>query len=97
MAVTHSRVYIFGDQTYDICDLIVLLSSDRGNSLLAAFLENCALTIKEEVRKLSSRQQRQCPRFSKLVDLVPSWRSSTLNPALSQALTTAVQLGAIIQ
>lgn len=96
MPNSHARVYVFGDQTYDVGDLVARLSNDRGNVLLADFLEKSVATIKGEIRNLHHWQQNRCPRFTKLAELVPHWRSSTLNPALSQALTTTVQLGSII-
>lgn len=92
----HTKVFVFGDQTYDVGDLIAKLSNDRGNVLLADFLEKSISTIKGEIRRLRPWQQAGCPRFTKLAELVPYWRSSTLNPALSQALTTTVQLGSTL-
>lgn len=91
-----TNVYVFGDQTFDIADLIssVLRQDD---ALLQSFLAQSLTILKREVQRLAPEHRAQCPRFSKLFDLVPLWRAGTLNPALAQALTCITHLGVFIQ
>jgi hypothetical protein len=42
-------------------------------------------------------QQKECPRFAKVLDLVPLWRSNTLNPALGQALTCITHITTVLR
>ncbi|GAB7325180.1 hypothetical protein MBLNU13_g09258t1 [Cladosporium sp. NU13] len=81
------RVYVFGDQTFDIADLLSGVIRNADDAIVADFLEQACQTLKDEILKLLPEQQDECPRFARVLDLVPLWRSSTLNPALGQALT----------
>jgi hypothetical protein len=91
------HVYVFGDQTFDIADLISGVLRSYDDVILQSFLHQSFLTLKKEVQRLALEQQAHCPRFSKLLDLVPLWRAGTLNPALAQALTCITHLGVFIR
>lgn len=90
------RIYAFGDQTYDIEGILSDLVHARNDPLLSDFLERSSGLLKREVASLNHAQVTDCPRFSKIVDLLPYWRAGTLNPALSQALTSICQLGTFL-
>jgi hypothetical protein len=81
------RVYVFGDQTFDIADSLSNVIRNADDALVPDFLEQAGQTLKDEILKLAPDQQEKCPRFAKVLDLVPLWRSCTLNPPLGQALT----------
>ena len=91
------RVYVFGDQTYDISDLLFQLLHTHNDPILSDFFERSCQALKREVVKLGRDKRVDCPRFSKLGYLIPLWRASTLNPALSQALSCICQIGAFLQ
>ena len=91
------RVYVFGDQTYDIADLLSSVLRTREDATLQDFLERSSRALKLEIARLESKQQAGCPRFAKLLDLVPLWRARTLNPAVSQALTCITQLAVFLR
>ena len=92
-----THVYVFGDQTFVITDLISGVLRTYDDALLQSFLHQSFLTLKREVQRLGLEQRTQCPRFSKLLDLVPLWGAGTLNPALAQALTCITHLGVFIR
>ena len=91
------RVYVFGDQTYDIGGLLSKLLHIYGDHILSEFLERSCQALRDEVAKLRLSQRVLCPRFSKLKHLLPLWRANTLNPALSQALFCICQIGTFIK
>jgi hypothetical protein len=91
------RVYIFGDQTFDIADALSSLILKGDDGLVQVFLEQACIKLKEEIFQLPSDQQTACPRFAKLLDLVPLWRAATLNPALSQALTCITHIATFLR
>ncbi|TKX25774.1 polyketide synthase [Elsinoe australis] len=92
-----TRVYVFGDQTFDIADLLTKLVHTYDDPVLSDFFERATSALKREVARLGRDQQQECPPFASLIDLVPRWRSSTLNPALCQALTCICQLAAFMR
>ncbi|KAF4548432.1 Polyketide synthase CTB1-like protein [Elsinoe fawcettii] len=92
-----TRVYVFGDQTFDIADLLTKLLHTYDDPILSDFIERSTSALKREVARLGRDQQQECPPFATLVDLLPKWRTSTLNPALCQALTCICQLAAFIR
>lgn len=91
------RVYVFGDQTYDIGDLLTNLLHTHDDPVLSNFFERSYQTLKREVLRLGREKRADCPRFSSLASLLPLWRVGTLNPALSQALSCICQIGAFLQ
>lgn len=91
------RVYVFGDQTFDVADLLSSVLRTHEDALVQDFVEHSCLTLKREVGQLLPEQQAECPRFAKLLDLVPYWRAGTLNPAFAQALTCITHLGVFLR
>ena len=94
---TSMRVFVFGDQTYDIGDLLTSLLHTHDDPVLSCFLERSYQTLKQEVVRLGRERQADCPRFAKLASLLPLWRSGTLNPALGQAVSCICQIGAFLR
>ncbi|KAF2211538.1 hypothetical protein CERZMDRAFT_42949 [Cercospora zeae-maydis SCOH1-5] len=91
------RVWAFGDQTYDCSEALSQLLRVRDDAIVVDFLERSCAVLKSELAGLSSEQQQENPRVATLAELMPAYRSGTLNPALSQALTCITQLGLFIQ
>ncbi|PNS21559.1 beta-ketoacyl-acyl-carrier-protein synthase II [Sphaceloma murrayae] len=92
-----TRVYVFGDQTFDIADLLTKLLHTYDDPVLTDFIERSTAALKREVARLGRDKQQDCPPFATLVDLIPRWRTSTLNPALCQALTCICQIAAFMR
>jgi hypothetical protein len=91
------RVYVFGDQTFDIVDSLSSVIRNADDVLVPEFLEQACHVLKDEILKLVPDQQKECPRFAKVLDLVPLWRSNTLNPALGQALTCITHITTVLR
>ncbi|GKT47439.1 non-reducing polyketide synthase pks27 [Colletotrichum spaethianum] len=89
--------YVFGDQTHDIADTLCSLVKTHQDPLVIDFIERSCGVLKHEVARLSPEQQKQCPRFATLADLISLYRSGKLNPCLVQALTCITQLGLFIR
>ncbi|KAF2795492.1 ketoacyl-synt-domain-containing protein [Melanomma pulvis-pyrius CBS 109.77] len=90
------QVFVFGDQTYDVCDLLSNLMHAHDDVVLSAFLEASCQTLKQEVARLRSEQRIACPRFSKLAELLSLWQEGDLNPCLSQALSCICHIGTFL-
>lgn len=97
MSHSSMRVYVFGDQTFDIADQLSTVIRSHEDALVQDFVERSCRVLKQEIGRLESQQAEACPRFSKLLDLVPHVRAGTLNPALAQALTCITHLGTFIK
>ena len=91
------RVYVFGDQTFDISKLLSNLLHAYEDPLLFSFFERSTLALKRQIAELPHYRRDLCPRFSRLANLLPLWRKGLLNPALGQSLTCICQLGYFIR
>lgn len=91
------RSYVFGDQTYDVADILQSLCQTHGDPLVVDFLRRSCSLLKHELARLPAHHQLRCPRFASLADLLLPYRAESLNPALVQALTCTAQLGLFIR
>ncbi|KAL9105864.1 MAG: hypothetical protein Q9227_009027 [Pyrenula ochraceoflavens] len=91
-----TRVYIFGDQTFDTSEsLSELLQTE--DPILAAFFERSCFALRRHIAEIDPSYQSEFPRFSTIADLNTSNQKDLLNPALAQFLTCACQLGLFIR
>ena len=80
-----SRVYIFGDQTFNYeHSLSQLLRSD--NVLLTLFFKKCYSAIQTELGRLPLHNRDATPKFSSIADLLTRKRGACISPALEQVL-----------
>lgn len=91
------QVYVFGDQIFNVADLLQSLIQENEDTVVSDFIGRASNTLKYEVAQLSPEQQAACPRFGRLADLVPHYKNGTLNPALVQALVCTAHLGSFVR
>ncbi|KAK3713685.1 Non-reducing polyketide synthase ctb1 [Vermiconidia calcicola] len=91
------RMFVFGDQTYNVADALQRLVRERNDPLVTDFLERSSGTLKHEISRLSPGQQDQCPRFASVAELLPYYCAGSLNPALVQALTCIAHFAAFLR
>lgn len=95
----HFKLYVFGDQTFDIQSSLHDLLQKRGNLFLQDLFRQAYHAIRVEVYKLPSQVRDGLPRFSCLEDLtLLYWEGTTERCiALDMALTTLYHLGVFIR
>jgi len=80
-----TRVYVFGDQTFNYEQTLAqLLRSD--NVLLTSFFRQCYSALSTELGRLPLDAQDETPKFSSVADLLTRKRDGSISPALEQAL-----------
>lgn len=80
-----SRVYVFGDQTFDYeHSLAQLLRSD--NAILIWFFNKCHSAIQTELGRLPLHARDPTPKFSSVADLLGRKRDGRISAALEQVL-----------
>lgn len=89
-----SKIYVFGDQTYNYeQSLAQLLCSD--NVHLVWFFRDCYDAIRTELGR-SPAHGDETPKFSSISDLLTRKRDELLTPALDQLLSLIHNLAAFI-
>ncbi|KAL6716883.1 hypothetical protein ACLMJK_004795 [Lecanora helva] len=91
------QVFLFGDLTKPFEEDLRQLLHVRGNGALSSFLDQVGFALREEIGKLSSRQQELFPRFTTLVDLLSSLKTLKGIPALRFSLVCLYQIGQFIR
>ncbi|KAI1506778.1 ketoacyl-synt-domain-containing protein, partial [Biscogniauxia marginata] len=90
------KLYLFGDQTYDIRPGLKDLMRHRHNPILEDFLVKAYDAIRVEIYKLPAETRDDLPRFTCLDDLVLWKQDGKRCIALDMAVTCLYQLGAFI-
>jgi asperthecin polyketide synthase len=100
---TRPRLVFFGNEfpTDDLKDLFRRLlrhSRDRRFRVLAAFLEESTVVLKDEVSKLPRPLKDLVPHFANVLTLVEhgDFRQGPLGAAIESALLTVLELGMLI-
>lgn len=96
MAVQQQRLYLFGDQTYDVRHHLKGLLRYRSNPILEEFLVKAYDAIRREIFTLPSQVRDDLPRFTCLDDLVLWKQHGKRCVPLDMAVTCIYQLGAFI-
>lgn len=92
-----ANIFLFGDQTADQTSLLQKLVLRHKNPLLAAFLEQTSVALRQEVSRLPQVQRQQIPSFLRVSTLFDLYTQQSLrNPILDSALTVIAQLGHFI-
>lgn len=80
-----SRVYVFGDQTFNYeHSLAQLLRSD--NFHLTSFFRKCYSALQTELGRLPPYARDTTPKFTSITDLLTRKRDACISPALKQVL-----------
>lgn len=93
----HMKLYLFGDQTYDIQPDLKDLLRYRHNPVLEDFLVKVYDTIRNDIYKLPNEIREELPRFTCLDDLVLWKQGGKRCIPLDMAVTCMYQLGAFIR
>ena len=92
-----TRVFVFGDQTYDFVPRLRELLCSRDNPLLTAFLEQSHYVIRAEMNQTLPPAERKSARTSNLPHLLHKYCDGLLNPAFQTALACVCQLGCFFE
>lgn len=91
------KLYLFGDQTYDIESGLKGLLRHRHNPILEDFLVKAYDAIRKEIYKLPTQIRDDLPRFTCLDDVLLWKHDGKRCIALDMAVTCMYQLGAFIR
>ncbi|GKU19079.1 unnamed protein product [Fusarium langsethiae] len=94
--VPHLKLYLFGDQTFEIQPHLKTLFQKRDNLFLQDFLSKAYNAIRVELFKVPYSIRRDLPRFTCLEDLLLWDQSGQRCIALDMAMTTLYQLATFI-
>ena len=97
MAKQQQKLYLFGDQTYDVRNHLKDLLGYRTNPILEKFLVKAYHAIRMEVFTLSPQVRDGLPQFTCLEDLVLWKQDGKRCVPLDMAVTCMFQLGAFIR
>ncbi|GIC88991.1 type I polyketide synthase [Aspergillus udagawae] len=92
----HHRIYLFGDQTYDV-DAPLWELLHHADPILTSFFERVLQVLRLELGQLPSELRDEFPRFSSIADLISRRRDTRLHPSLEMALVLIYQLGSFIR
>jgi len=92
-----TRVFLFGDQTYDFASDLTELIRTQDNPLLTAFLDQAHYVIRAEMSQALPLKERKASRTSNLAHLLHKYKSGDLSPAFQTALSCVCQLGTFIK
>lgn len=92
-----AKLYLFGDQTYDVQQHMGKLLQLRNNALVNGFLEMGYGAIREEIYRLPTQTRNQLPRFTNIEDLL-LWKNTESGRfiAIEMAVACLYQLGTFI-
>ena len=96
MMVDHLKLYLFGDQTYDIQPHLRTLLQKRDNPVLEDFLVKSYDVVRAVIFTLPAQVREDFPRFTCLDDLVLWTQSGKRCIPLDMAVTCIYQLGVFI-
>src|SRR5690349_610517 len=96
--VQQLKIYLFGDQTYDVHSKLRELLRYGQNPVLNCFFERVDSALRTEISKLPLNIREGLPQFSGVPDLL-SWNryDERLAVPFQMALTCIYQLGAFIK
>ncbi|KAF2637343.1 ketoacyl-synt-domain-containing protein [Massarina eburnea CBS 473.64] len=92
----HLKLYLFGDQTYDIQPHLKTLLKGRDNPILEAFVEKAYSAIRLEIYKLPVQARDDLPRFTSAEDLLLWDQGGKRCVPLDMAVTCMYQLAMFI-
>lgn len=94
---SHLKLYLFGDQTFEIQPHLKNLLQKRDNLFLQEFLGQAYNAIRADLFRLAYSVRKDLPRFTCQEDLLLWDQSGRRCVALDMAMTTLYQLGTFIR
>ncbi|KAL2850258.1 beta-ketoacyl synthase [Aspergillus pseudoustus] len=96
-APEHTRLFLFGDQTYDFVPELQSLLATRNNPILTAFLEQSHYVVRAQmIQKLPPKEHKQS-RSASLAEVVQKYVDGKLPSAFQTALSCITQLGSFMR
>ena len=92
-----TRVFLFGDQTYDFVPSLRELLRTTDNPLLTAFLDQSHYVIRAQMNQYLPLKERRESGTQNLANLLQKYCDGVLNPAFQTALACICQLGCFIR
>jgi hypothetical protein len=92
----HLKLYVFGDQTYNVQPRLKELLQYRANPVLEFFLGEAYTTIRQGIYTLSQEDRESLPRFGSIEDLLLWKRNGKPCLPLDMAMTCLYQLATFI-
>lgn len=92
-----TRLFLFGDQTYDFVEKLRELLAAKDAVVLSSFLDQAHYVIRAEMIKSLSPEDHKASRSSSMSQLLQKYVDGTLNPAFQTALSCVCQLGCFIR
>ena|SRR3569833_68237 len=94
---TVTRLFLFGDQTYDFPTKLKELLAVRDNPILVAFLDQAHYVVRAQMIRSLDPQDYKASRTSSLAQMLQKYVAGTLNPAFQTALSCITQIGSFMQ
>ncbi|KAJ9640320.1 hypothetical protein H2199_005859 [Coniosporium tulheliwenetii] len=93
----HTRVFLFGDQTYDFVPKLRELLPVKDNPILTAFLDQAHYVVRAQMIQTLSPKEHKAARTASLAQMLQKYCDGELNPAFQTALACICQLGCFIR
>ncbi|KAL3458190.1 beta-ketoacyl synthase [Aspergillus heterothallicus] len=92
----YTRLFLFGDQTYDFVPELRSLLATRNNPILVAFLEQAHYVVRAQmIQKLPPKEHKQS-RSASLAEVLQKYVDGKLPSAFQTALSCITQLGSFM-
>ncbi|KAI9744716.1 MAG: hypothetical protein M1818_001641 [Claussenomyces sp. TS43310] len=88
-----TRVFLFGDQTYDFVPKLQELLRLKEDPILIAFLDQAHYVVRAQMDQYLPLAERKAARTSNLAHLLQKYADGSLSPAFQTALSCICQLG----
>lgn len=89
----NTRVFLFGDQTYDFVPKLRELLPIKDNPILTAFFEQAHYVVRAQMIQSLRPQEHKAARTSDLAHMLQKYVDGKLCPAFQTALSCICQLG----
>jgi noranthrone synthase len=91
-----TRLFLFGDQTYDFVPKLRELLAIKDNPILTAFFEQAHFVVRAQMIQSLNPQEHKEARTADLAHMVQKYVDGKLNSAFQTALSCICQLGSFI-
>jgi noranthrone synthase len=95
--VHNTKLFLFGDQTYDFVPKLRELLPIKDNPILTAFFEQAHFVVRAQMIQALTPQEHKAARTSDLAQMLQKYVDGNLNPAFQTALSCICQLGCFIR
>ncbi|KAK4995687.1 hypothetical protein LTR66_004548 [Elasticomyces elasticus] len=93
----HTRIFLFGDQTYDFVPKLRELLPVKDNPILTVFLDQAHYVVRAQMILSLPPKEHKAARTANLSQMLQKYSDGELNPAFQTALACICQLGCFIR